>query len=124
MAEAACAAGHVYEPGNGCPDCRDDRRPAWSKRTPQKQHGISTGGLGRPQGRQRDGWRDQAACQGHDPAHWFADRREAGSERAKAVCAGCPVRAACLDYAVVTDQRWGVWGGLTADERGAAQLIT
>jgi WhiB family transcriptional regulator, redox-sensing transcriptional regulator len=36
---------------------------------------------------------------------------------AKAVCAACPVRAACLSYAVETGQPAGIWGGTTEDER-------
>jgi WhiB family redox-sensing transcriptional regulator len=30
---------------------------------------------------------------------------------AKQVCAQCPLRDACRDYAITTRQRWGVWGG-------------
>jgi WhiB family redox-sensing transcriptional regulator len=39
------------------------------------------------------------------------------TDRAKAVCAGCPVRRQCLQYALATRQMHGVWGGLTEDER-------
>jgi WhiB family transcriptional regulator, redox-sensing transcriptional regulator len=38
------------------------------------------------------------------------------AERAKAVCAGCPVCGQCLDYALDTNQD-GIWGGMTEDER-------
>jgi WhiB family redox-sensing transcriptional regulator len=37
---------------------------------------------------------------------------------AKAVCAGCPVRSACLVFALERDLE-GVWGGTTEDERRA-----
>jgi WhiB family redox-sensing transcriptional regulator len=37
--------------------------------------------------------------------------------RAKAVCESCPVRAECLNHAVRAGERYGVWGGLTSDER-------
>ena len=37
--------------------------------------------------------------------------------RAKQVCAGCDVRAECLQQAVRTGERYGVWGGLTDLER-------
>jgi WhiB family transcriptional regulator, redox-sensing transcriptional regulator len=37
--------------------------------------------------------------------------------RAKAVCESCPVRVQCLDHAVRNGERYGVWGGLTSDER-------
>jgi WhiB family transcriptional regulator, redox-sensing transcriptional regulator len=36
---------------------------------------------------------------------------------AKRICARCVVKAACLRFALVTDQRWGVWGGTSAYER-------
>jgi WhiB family transcriptional regulator, redox-sensing transcriptional regulator len=70
-------------------------------------------------------WRHQAACVGLDPELWFpvgvlgpALEQEAV---AKAVCAGCPVRAVCLEWA---SQRCvqGVWGGLSELERRALEL--
>lgn len=39
------------------------------------------------------------------------------TERAKTVCHGCPVRAECLEWSLVTAQDAGVWGGLDEDER-------
>ena len=57
-----------------------------------------------------------ALCKGQDPAPWFP--RPGGSmDRAKAVCRACPVRPQCLDWAVEADERAGVWGGTTPDER-------
>ncbi|MGW3346299.1 WhiB family transcriptional regulator [Nonomuraea rubra] len=44
------------------------------------------------------------------------DEREAREEKAKAVCAGCPARAACLAYALAVRPEAGVWAGLTVDE--------
>lgn len=41
---------------------------------------------------------------------WFADT-PAELEQAKAFCAGCPVRAACLAGALRRGEPWGVWGG-------------
>lgn len=38
---------------------------------------------------------------------------------AKSVCKPCPVRAACLDYAVAHRERYGIWGGLEVRERWA-----
>ncbi len=43
--------------------------------------------------------------------------RVARERRAKQVCAGCPVRARCLDHAIDTDERYGIWGGLNQEER-------
>jgi WhiB family redox-sensing transcriptional regulator len=45
-----------------------------------------------------------------------ARRRNA---KAKAVCAQCTVIDPCRRWALATRERWGVWGGLTPDERMA-----
>lgn len=36
---------------------------------------------------------------------------------AKAMCARCPVKTVCFEYALETDQRHGIWGGTSPDER-------
>ena len=41
----------------------------------------------------------------------------AASEIAKAVCSECVVRDDCLDYALAIDERNGIWGGMTPEER-------
>jgi WhiB family redox-sensing transcriptional regulator len=62
-------------------------------------------------------WRTDAACHGIDP-DVFPERGDAaGMRAAKAICAGCPVSAACLDYALENHEREGVWGGTAAKER-------
>ena len=61
---------------------------------------------------------DEAACQGMDPNLFHPYPGEQGEARqAKAVCERCPVREACLDYALATWQRFGIWGGLTDGQR-------
>lgn len=55
-------------------------------------------------------WRIDALCAQTDPEIFFPNK--GGSTReAKSVCARCPVAQECLEYAVATDQRYGVWGG-------------
>jgi WhiB family redox-sensing transcriptional regulator len=48
---------------------------------------------------------------------WFADS-PVDLEKAKALCGGCPIRAACLAGAETRGEPWGVWGG-EIFERGA-----
>lgn len=64
-----------------------------------------------------------AACLDHDPELWFPVGTEgAAAEQitaAKFVCAGCPIRSACLAWALDTGQEHGVWGGKSEDERRA-----
>lgn len=55
-------------------------------------------------------WAARAACLGMNPELWFPERG-GGTNNAKAVCAGCPVSAECLAYAIRWDIRFGVWGG-------------
>ena len=61
-------------------------------------------------------WRAKAACRGCDTGIFFPLADEA-AEPAKAICASCPVREECLEYALATRQDDGVWGGLTDLER-------
>ena len=61
-------------------------------------------------------WRIHAACRGTDPA-LFYDPHPASVAEARGVCDTCPVRAACRSHAVAAAEPFGVWGGLTAEER-------
>jgi WhiB family transcriptional regulator, redox-sensing transcriptional regulator len=61
-------------------------------------------------------WQDRALCAETDPAAFFPEKGEP-SRPAKRVCMACEVRAECLDYALETDQKFGVWGGLSERER-------
>ncbi|HZA09345.1 WhiB family transcriptional regulator [Mycobacterium sp.] len=49
-------------------------------------------------------------CHVGDPDLWFAEN-PADLERAKALCAECPIRAQCLAAALEREEPWGVWGG-------------
>ncbi len=64
-------------------------------------------------------WRDRAACAGYSNSAFFpgSDASAATIERARAVCAVCPVSDECLQYAFETNQVAGIWGGTTEDER-------
>ena len=61
-------------------------------------------------------WRERAVCAGDDaPDDWFASPTDPRRARAIAVCSTCPVQAACAEYAIQTDQRFGVWSGTDLD---------
>ena len=61
-------------------------------------------------------WRSQALCRGLDPEIFYPASDEEADE-AKSVCSGCPVRVACLEYALAARERDGIWGGCTERER-------
>lgn len=69
-------------------------------------------------------WQLRAACRGMDAGVFFHPEGERGRSRAgrvaraKRVCEGCPVRQPCLDHALAVREPYGVWGGLSAAERG------
>ena len=62
-------------------------------------------------------WSAQAACRATDPDALFV--QGAAQNRAKMVCAGCPVRTECLADALDNQIEFGVWGGMTERERRA-----
>ena len=66
-------------------------------------------------------WRELALCRDSEPSLFFpvgstGPAMEQIAE-AQTICAECPVREACLQYALATNQTAGVWGGLDAGER-------
>ena len=71
----------------------------------------------------RVSWRELAACRTADPELFFPIGKTGPAieeiQRAKAVCASCPVRLECLNYAVARPEKYGTWGGLNEDERSA-----
>lgn len=36
---------------------------------------------------------------------------------ARQVCASCPVKQECLEYAIESGEQYGIWGGMNAKER-------
>lgn len=66
-------------------------------------------------------WRRRAACRDVDTDLFFPNGETGDAldqaEAAKAICAGCPVREECLEFALATNQQYGIFGGLTDTER-------
>lgn len=61
-------------------------------------------------------WQTRANCLGVDPDLFFPERG-ASTREAKSVCAGCEVKADCLEYALTNGEKFGIWGGLSERER-------
>lgn len=80
-------------------------------------------------------WDDEASCRSADPDLFFPADPDRSSRRdgpagpqlgqtrfspaaaAVRVCRGCPVRTQCLEFALSARLDYGVWGGLTEQER-------
>jgi hypothetical protein len=58
----------------------------------------------------------------HDP--WYVDTEEESAD-AKSICLGiddgreCPLLSECLEFAMINNERFGIWGGKTPEERAA-----
>ena len=67
-------------------------------------------------------WWKQAACADTDKDVFYPPKANDVNYRAivaaaKAICATCPVRDACLEYALDNNEEFGIWGGTTASQR-------
>jgi WhiB family redox-sensing transcriptional regulator len=68
-------------------------------------------------------WQLQGLCRDVDSTLFFHPEGERGPARrnrdlaAKAVCERCPVLRECRQHALKVREPYGVWGGLTEDER-------
>ena len=74
----------------------------------------------------RDWWH-RAECCGLTTAQRddiFFPARGAPTAPAKAICASCPVREECLDYAITNGEKFGIWGGLSERERRRIRRAT
>lgn len=70
-------------------------------------------------------WQLEGSCRRANPDVFFHPEGERGPARrdrdsaAKAVCASCPVLLRCREHALLVREPYGVWGGMTEDEREA-----
>lgn len=68
-------------------------------------------------------WQFQGACRGLDPDLFFHPEGERGRRRrdrvafARSICASCPVVEECRHHAMEVQEPYGVWGGLSEEER-------
>lgn len=64
-------------------------------------------------------WMAVGNCREHPPQVFFPTDG-VGVEKARKICATCPVKEPCLEYAVKNRIEHGVWGGTS--ERGRRRL--
>ncbi|GAB4080488.1 MULTISPECIES: WhiB family transcriptional regulator [Modestobacter] len=68
-------------------------------------------------------WQLHGACRGESTSLFFHPDGERGPARArrqaaaKAVCGRCPVLESCLKHALSVREPYGVWGGMSEEER-------
>jgi WhiB family redox-sensing transcriptional regulator len=68
-------------------------------------------------------WQLDAACRGMPSTQFFHPWNERGRDRedrigqAKQICAGCRVIDACRGHSLRAQEMYGIWGGLSEDER-------
>jgi WhiB family redox-sensing transcriptional regulator len=61
-------------------------------------------------------WAVYAACKDEQGMIFFPQSK-AEEATALTICGICPVREECLDHALETNARFGIWGGTTEKER-------
>jgi len=63
-------------------------------------------------------FQDRAACTPDDFDLFFGEYASRIAA-AKAICATCPVASKCLEFAIKDNIEFGIYGGMTPDERKA-----
>ncbi|HSP60867.1 MAG TPA: WhiB family transcriptional regulator [Ornithinimicrobium sp.] len=70
-------------------------------------------------------WQYQGLCRTASPEIFFHPEGERGPSRrrrearAKAICEQCPVLRECREHALSVQEPYGVWGGMSEEEREA-----
>lgn len=65
-------------------------------------------------------WQGDAACKGMDVNMFFPEpgfNGNADAQKARAICATCPVKQQCLDDAIIYQYEQGIFGGMSQKER-------
>jgi WhiB family transcriptional regulator, redox-sensing transcriptional regulator len=70
----------------------------------------------------RGGWRAHGACLAYPTAWWFSIRHDEIAA-ARRICAECPVRSECLDFAVARPALLGTWAATSLPERNAIRSV-
>jgi hypothetical protein len=85
------------------------QHPEQTQSVPQLDDGRQYDPSGTP-------WRQFALCRDHDAELWFPSATDSDAA-AMAICQACPVRLDCLGWAIAYNERFGIWGGVSARGR-------
>lgn len=61
-------------------------------------------------------WADSALCAQVGGDLWYPEEGCLGND-AKSVCKVCPVSAECLEFALINNEKFGIWGGVSPSKR-------
>ena len=78
-----------------------------------KQRGIDVPTIPNAPGR----WADRAACKGMGKTFYANNNNLTAIDAALALCCTCPVVMECQQYALANGEEFGVWGGMTPEQR-------
>lgn len=67
-------------------------------------------------------WMDGASCRSTEPDLFFPEGN-GQPDAAKRICNGCDVRLQCLAYALRNDEKHGIWGGTTGQQRARMRKV-
>ena len=103
----------LASPGSPMHPCAGARSQHWSSALAARLSAAMTAG--------DRTWLRDAACTVHDPELFFpigsSGPAANQTDRARQVCATCPVQISCLDWALQVGADYGVWGGLSEEDR-------
>jgi len=64
------------------------------------------------------GWRTASECRKHPTRWWFGGGHQE-TMQAKGICAACPVKGPCLEFALSRPDLLGIWAETTPNERAS-----
>lgn len=129
---SVCGTTAHYKRGCRCDACCDARSRYMAGRRPSRRSGtvdllddqVAVPFTALPV---RGEWRAEARCAqlvatgDADPAWWYMEGRGDRYDRARKICAACPVATECLQWAIELPEKFGMWGGMTPHERRPLQ---
>jgi WhiB family redox-sensing transcriptional regulator len=68
-------------------------------------------------------WTEQALCASADPDAWFPENGGDPASAIRRICAACPVKVECLEYALDNDEQHGWWGGASPRQIAALRRL-